>query len=153
MKKHTAKRGVLHRAISVFLFDHDARLLLQQRHPQKPLWGGYWSNSCCTHPYPNEPAHESARRRVREELGINAQLSFRFKLQYQASFTKDLAENELVSVYTGTVSADPLVDPEEIAAWRWISAADLQSEFANRPDQFTPWLKLEWARLAELSLV
>lgn len=145
--------GVLHRAISVFLFDNQGRTLLQRRHLEKPLWGGYWSNSCCTHPFPNELTKDSAERRVLEELGLTVELTFQFKLEYQAAFTKDLAEHELVSVYIGNVNSDPVVDPEEIMDWRWISVDELENEFARVPDEFTPWLKLEWQRLRQLALI
>ncbi|MXX95894.1 MAG: isopentenyl-diphosphate Delta-isomerase [Gammaproteobacteria bacterium] len=155
MLRETAhsQAGVLHRAISVFLFDIQGRTLLQQRHPEKPLWGGYWSNSCCTHPFPNEFTKDSAARRVHEELGLTAELTFRFKLEYQAAFTEELAEHELVSVYTGNVCSDPVVDLEEIIDWRWISVDELENEFVRVPDEFTPWLKLEWQRLRQLDLV
>ena len=46
---HTGK-GVLHRAFSIFVFNSDNELLLQQRSPTKMLWPGYWSNTCCSHP-------------------------------------------------------------------------------------------------------
>jgi isopentenyl-diphosphate delta-isomerase len=42
--------GILHRAFSLFLFNDAGELLLQQRAPGKRLWGGYWSNSCCSQP-------------------------------------------------------------------------------------------------------
>ena len=39
--------GTLHRAFSIFLFNHAGDVLLQQRSADKPLWPGYWSNTCC----------------------------------------------------------------------------------------------------------
>ena len=42
--------GIRHRAFSLFLFNDEGELLLQQRAPSKRLWGGFWSNSCCSHP-------------------------------------------------------------------------------------------------------
>ncbi|MDE0000381.1 MAG: NUDIX domain-containing protein, partial [Rhodospirillaceae bacterium] len=42
--------GVLHRAFSIFVFNDSDELLLQKRSAQKPLWPGYWSNTCCSHP-------------------------------------------------------------------------------------------------------
>ena len=50
---HTG-RGLRHRAFSVYLFDAEGRLLVHRRHPSKPLWGGYLSNSCCSHPVAGE---------------------------------------------------------------------------------------------------
>ena len=60
--------GVLHRAFSVFLFNDRGELLLQQRSPSKRLWGGYWSNSCCSHPRRGESIQVATRRRLRDVI-------------------------------------------------------------------------------------
>lgn len=39
-----------HRAFSVFVFDQNARLLLQQRSDIKITYPCYWTNTCCSHP-------------------------------------------------------------------------------------------------------
>ena len=112
LEAHTG-RGSLHRAISVFLTDENGRVLMQKRHPDKLVWGGYWSNSCCTHPFVGESTIDCATRRVREELGLSVLLTFHFKLKYQASFSKEHAEHELVSVFTGLAQGQLVIDPEE----------------------------------------
>lgn len=43
-------KGMLHRAFSVFLFDSNKRLLLQQRSLQKITYPNHWTNTCCSHP-------------------------------------------------------------------------------------------------------
>lgn len=139
--------GTLHRAISVFLIDEIGRILVQKRHPGKLVWGGYWSNSCCTHPFVGEATLDCAKRRVYEELGLSVDLAFHFKLRYHASFSEDFAEHELVSVYTGTVNAEPTVDPHEIAEFRWIEPGQLVREFIATPNDYTPWCVLEWKEL------
>ena len=63
---HTGK-GVLHRAFSIFVFNRDNELLLQQRSPSKMLWPGYWSNTCCSHPRRGETMERSEERRVGKE--------------------------------------------------------------------------------------
>ena len=50
--------GLLHRAFSVFLFNAEGELLLQQRSEQKKLWPLYWANSCCSHPRRGETVEE-----------------------------------------------------------------------------------------------
>lgn len=42
--------GLLHRAFSVFLFNDDGKLLLQQRADEKITFPGMWTNTCCSHP-------------------------------------------------------------------------------------------------------
>jgi len=44
------RSGMLHRAFSVFLFDQDGRLLLQQRSQKKITFSSHWTNTCCSHP-------------------------------------------------------------------------------------------------------
>ena len=139
--------GLLHRAISVFLFNERGEVLMQRRHRGKSLWGGYWSNSCCTHPLPNEETLDCAVRRVGEELGVAAQLTFQFKFKYQASFDEHSSEHELCSVYIGEIQCDPTVDPTEIEEWAWWTKEELDQKMAMEPNQFTPWSITEWKRL------
>lgn len=140
-------QGSLHRAISVFLTDGNGRFLMQKRHPDKLVWGGYWSNSCCTHPFVDESTIDCATRRVREELGLSVELTFQFKLKYQAFFSEHHAEHELVSVFTGRVTSDPTVDPKEISELKWIHTEQLDQDFVMKPHEFTPWCIFEWKEL------
>ncbi len=139
--------GVLHRAFSVFLFDRDGRTLLQQRSSHKPLWPLYWSNSCCSHPRRGETVEEAAPRRVREELGVDCTLRYLYKFEYRAPFRDVGSEHELCHVYSGTLSGEPRANPDEIAAVRFVSAESLTREIAEHPENFTPWMKLEWERI------
>lgn len=141
--------GLLHRAFSVYLFDTNASLLLQRRSNSKPLWPGYWSNSCCSHPRPGESAYAAALRRVREELGIAdvRSLSFLFKFQYHARFVGVGAEHEVCSVFAALVDRPVQEDPLEVAATCYLSAAALDQQLRNRPWRFTPWLHLAWTQL------
>lgn len=146
-------RGSLHRAISVFLTDETGRVLMQKRHPDKLVWGGYWSNSCCTHPFVGESTIDCATRRVREELSLSVELTFHFKLKYQASFSTAHAEHELVSVFTGTTQAQPVIDPDEISELMWIEPEKLSQELVWKPDDYTPWCILEWKELRAQNLL
>ena len=140
-------RGILHRAVSVFLFDQQARLLLQQRHADKPLWPGCWSNSCCTHPFFGEEPLDAAKRRVYEELGLKVELDFLYKFEYRAEWSPGLCEHELCSVFVGKVDIDPNVNETEIQAWRWASVDEIDAAIADDAVDHTPWLKLEWREL------
>jgi isopentenyl-diphosphate delta-isomerase len=145
---HTG-HGTLHRAFSIFLFDRGGRVLLQQRAAGKPLWPLYWSNSCCSHPRRGESMEDATRRRVIEELGVDARLEFLYKFIYQADFGDIGAEHELCYVYVGTAEGDVQVHPDEIADWRWVSPDDVDRELSEHPDRFTPWFKLEWRSLMD----
>jgi isopentenyl-diphosphate delta-isomerase len=139
--------GLLHRAFSVFLFNPDGQLLLQQRSEQKPLWPLYWSNSCCSHPRAAESVEDAGRRRVREELHVECEPWFLYKFRYQAAYLGVGSEHELCHVFAGLIDGEIAAHPEEIADWCFIDPDDLTREIAADPDRFTPWLKLEWERI------
>lgn len=140
--------GVLHRAFSLFIFDAEGRLLLQQRSGGKRLWPLYWSNSCCSHPRVGETMEQATSRRLREELDIGAELEFVFKFSYEARYDESGSENELCWVFLGRTSDAPAPNSHEIAGLRWVDPRDLQAELDRGPAGFTPWFKLEWRRLA-----
>src|SRR5262245_24219746 len=90
------RKGLLHRAFSIFIVDARGRILLQQRNPKKYHSGGLWANSCCGHPRPGERTVVAARRRLNEELGLTAALSFAFFARYRADLDHGMQENEFV---------------------------------------------------------
>ena len=140
-------QGVLHRAFSLLIFNGAGELLLQQRSSSKRLWPLYWSNSCCSHPRWAESMETAIHRRLYEELGLHCPLQFLFKFQYQAQFESAGSEQELCSVFIGRSTEAVRTDPNEIQAWRWIHPEALRVELVDSPDRFTPWFKLEWARV------
>ena len=145
--------GVLHRAFSAFVLNGSGQLLLQQRHQSKRLWPGYWSNSCCSHPRAGEQMDEAVARRLEQELGIQAAVQFIFKFEYRAEFKDVGTEHELCWVYVGSLRRDAGRQHDEIAAWRWIAPADLDATLREDPGSYTPWLKMEWARLRETNAI
>ncbi len=141
--------GRLHRAFSVFLFDGEGRMLLQQRSAEKRLWPMIWSNACCSHPRRNEEMDDAARRRTREELGVEVEPEFLFKFQYHATYEDRGSENELCSVFIARCDEDPVTNVNEIHATRKLTIAELETELAENGDHFSPWFKIEWKRLRE----
>lgn len=141
--------GVLHRAFSLFLFNDNGELLLQQRSAPKRLWPGYWSNSCCSHPRRGETMQVATKRRMLDELNVEVALEFVYKFVYQAAFGDQGSEKELCHVYIGKVKDPVLPNEHEISSIRFVSAAMLDNELDAAPEQFTPWFKLEWMALQD----
>lgn len=139
--------GILHRAFSLFLFSDRGELLLQRRSAGKRLWPMYWSNTCCSHPRRGEDMPTATRRRLAEELGIEADLEFVYKFSYQARFGKDGSENELCWVYLGRCGDTPKPNETEISATRFVSVAEMNAALGQEPEIYTPWFKMEWQRL------
>lgn len=139
--------GILHRAFSVFLFDSAGRWLLQRRALDKYHFPGLWSNTCCSHPAPGESTAAAARRRLQEELGIEAPLNEIFHFTYRAASTTGLTEHELDHVLVGRYEGAIACNPAEVAEVRWISQADLQAELTAHPEHFSPWFKIAFEQV------
>ena len=141
--------GILHRAFSLFLFNGQGELLLQQRGAEKRLWPMYWSNTCCSHPRQGESMQAATERRLQQELNTAAVLEFIYKFEYQVRFGDLGSENELCWVYLGRLEREATANDSEIAALRFASADELRQELDAEPERLTPWFKMEWLRLSE----
>jgi len=134
--------GLLHRAFSVLLFNDRGELLLQQRAAHKYHSPLLWTNTCCSHQRPNETTLMAAERRLKEEMGMSAPMQTAFKFQYKATLDQGLTEHELDHVLFGYTNQDPNINPEEVAAFRWISMAQLLEELQSKRDSFTIWFQI-----------
>lgn len=142
-------QGILHRAVSVFLFKNRFTILLQQRSQAKPLWPLYWSNACCSHPRRGESYEQAAARALRHELGLIAPLTELFTFRYQARDQDRGVEHEMCRVFIASLASDPTINRDEVAAWRFVDRQALALELSTRPQTFTPWFRLEWATIEE----
>ncbi len=140
--------GRLHRAFSVFLFNSAGHLLLQRRSASKYHFGGLWTNACCSHPGAGSEVVDAARRRLREELGIDVPLRELFSFVYRAEDpVSGLTEHEFDHVLVGRFDGDPTPNPDEVGDWKWVDPADLAADVSARPDDYTPWFKLVLERV------
>lgn len=138
-KLRAHEKGLLHRAFSIFIFDQESRLLLQQRADSKYHSAGLWSNTCCGHPRLGEKTLEAAKRRLFEEMGLRCELFEHFALVYHEKVPGGLTEYEYDHVLVGHSLTDPTANPDEAKAWRWVPPLALQDELSSAPETFTAW--------------
>lgn len=146
-------QGLLHLAVSVFVFD-GAHLLIQQRALDKYHCGGQWANTCCSHPHWDEPVEACAERRLEEELGFTVPLTQHQTVDYEASVGGGLSEHERVTLFSAQVDRTQLTirpNGDEVQAVRWIHADDLARDAAATPEAFTPWLRIYLQRFPDLA--
>ncbi|HEX5724224.1 MAG TPA: isopentenyl-diphosphate Delta-isomerase [Longimicrobiaceae bacterium] len=134
--------GRLHRAVSVFVLNARGEVLLQRRAAGKYHSGGQWTNTCCSHPRPGEPVAEAARRRLREEMGLECDLAPAFTFTYRADVGGGLVEHEFDHVFLGRCDGEPRPDPAEADDWRWATLDDVARDAAAHPDRYTPWFRV-----------
>lgn len=134
--------GLLHRAFSVLIFNSKGELLLQQRAQNKYHSALLWTNTCCSHPRPDETITDAAKRRLQEEMGLTAHLEPAFHFLYEAKLDQGLIEHELDHVMFGYTNNEPNINLDEVLAVRWISIEQLLQELTTNPEIFTVWFQI-----------
>ena len=135
-------KGALHRAFSIFIFNSKGEVLLQKRAANKYHSARLWTNTCCSHPMPEEETTVAAHRRLNEEMKLSTDLVPLFKFKYSASFDNNLIEHELDHVYYGISDEMPQPDPAEVEEWKYENIKFLQEDIINNPGLYTEWFKI-----------
>lgn len=141
-KLQAHEQGLLHRAISVFIFNDQNQLLLQQRAAGKYHSPKLWTNTCCSHPRPGEDLMDAANRRLMEEMNMKCRLRYQFSFTYKAELDQGLTEHELDHIFFGESNVLPSPEPSEVMGWKYLSLSEIEKEIENKPEQYTSWFKL-----------
>ncbi len=145
------KKGLLHRAISVFIFNERNEMLIQRRALSKYHTPGIWSNTACSHPRKNETVIEAADRRLFEEMGMKTSLNYGFKFLYKAEFSNGLIEHELDHVFFGFSNEKPSLNNSEVCDYKYLDQGNLEKMISHQPEIFSPWFKLTYKKVFDLA--
>ncbi|WP_028297545.1 isopentenyl-diphosphate Delta-isomerase [Olivibacter sitiensis] len=141
------EKGLLHRAFSIFVFDLQGRLLLQKRAQRKYHSGGLWTNTCCSHPRPDEDIEAAAHRRLKEELGFDCPLTWAYSFIYRSELDKGLTEHEYDHVFFGTYEGQITPNPEEVGLCNYISLHEIERDIHLHPQRYTEWFKITFDQM------
>lgn len=169
---HAMKGGAspLHRAFSLFIFNHKDELLLQQRSDTKITFPSLWTNTCCSHPLDILGEREemealgvrrAAQRRVEIELGVNnseaavEDIQYLTRILYSAPSDGEWGEHELDYILFLRSQNTPELRPcvEEVQAVEWVARGDMQEflrDLEHRNVGITPWFRLISQKLLPL---
>lgn len=136
------KRGLLHRAFSIFIFNSNGEFLLQQRAAGKYHNGGLWTNTCCSHPLPGENVLDAACRRLSEEMGFSTKLTSAFNFIYNVTFDNGLTEYEFDHVFTGIYDGEIKIDTTEVSDYCYKNLKDITDSLQTHPQKYTEWFKI-----------
>lgn len=134
-------KGILHRALSIFIFNDKKELLLQKRYSGKYHSPNLWTNTCCTHPNKNENIVSAAKRRLQEEMGFSCDLKEVFSFIYYIEFDNGLIEHEFDHVFFGIYSGEVNTNPLEVEECKWISLDKLKLDLKSNPEKYTFWFR------------
>ena len=138
------EKALLHRAFSVFVFNDKNELMLQQRAAEKYHSPLLWTNTCCSHQRDGESNIEAGKRRLQEEMGFSCELEEVFSFIYKAPFDNGLTEHEYDHVMIGRFNDEPIVNPEEVASYKWMPLEEVKNDIENHPEEYTAWFKITW---------
>ena len=141
-KMEAHEKGILHRAFSVFVFNKNGELLLQQRASTKYHSPLLWTNTCCSHQRNGERNIEAGKRRLQEEMGFACELREVTSFIYKADFDNGLTEHELDHIMIGYFDESPAINKEEVESFKWMTLEDVKSDIVENPDQYTAWFKI-----------
>jgi len=141
-KMEAHRKGLLHRAFSIFLFNGMGEMLLQPRALAKYHSPGLWTNTCCSHPMQGETLEVAASRRLMEEMGMICTMYKAFDFIYKADLDNSLVEHEFDHVFFGTTNQAPTSNPEEVADWKWMPVYDVYIDVQLNPSRYTEWFKI-----------
>lgn len=148
-KMEAHRKGLLHRAFSVFILNDAGEMLLHQRALDKYHSGGLWTNACCSHPLPGETVTQAAHRRLLEEMGFDCPLTELFQFTYRTDFDNGLIEHEYDHVLVGTYNGTINPNPQEVNDFRFIPVETVTRLLQEQPAQFTSWFRLAFPKVIE----
>ena len=141
-KMEAHEKAMLHRAFSVFIFNKDGQLMLQQRALSKYHSPGLWTNTCCSHQRDGETNIAAGKRRLEEEMGFSVPLEEKASFIYKAPFDNGLTEHEFDHVMVGYFDGVPQINAEEVAAWKWMDLEAVKQDLEDRPHLYTAWFHI-----------
>jgi isopentenyl-diphosphate delta-isomerase len=149
-KMEAHRKGLLHRAFSVFVFNSSNELLMQKRASSKYHSGGLWTNTCCSHPRLNETILDAGKRRLQEEMGFSTELTEMFSFIYKADLDNQLIEHEYDFVLIGKFEDNPVVNLDEVEDFAYWNMDFIELDMEQNPKKYTEWFKICFPKLKEM---
>lgn len=147
-KLEAHQKGLLHRAFSVFITNAKGELLLQQRALNKYHSGGLWTNTCCSHPLPDEDVIAASHRRLVEEMGFDCELTEVFSFTYRAEFDNGLTEYEFDHVLIGQYDGEIRPNSAEVMNYKFAFPDEIRFLLLTAPETFTHWFHIAFPKIA-----
>jgi len=144
------KNALLHRAFSVFIFNEKGQLLLQRRALTKYHSPGLWTNTCCSHPRPNEITYDAANRRLKEEMGFECELAYQFNFVYKAELDQGLTEHEFDHVFFGMYNGAVNPNAEEVLDYKFVDVQEVLLDMDANPEKYTVWFKIIFNKVNQI---
>ena len=82
-------------------------------------------------------------------MGFVTELEETTSFIYKAPFDNGLTEHEYDHIMIGYYNAEPNINEDEVAAWKWMNIEDVKVDMALHPDKYTAWFKIIFDKFYE----
>jgi len=137
-------RGLMHRAVSILVFNSRGELLLHRRSASKDEYPSRYTASASGHVTAGDTYDATAERELEEELGLRAPIQFLAKFPASPD-----SANEHTHLYVAHTDDPPVPDPDEIDYVTFRSLAEIAVMIERDPQEFTPPFQLLFAWYCE----
>lgn len=144
-RKEVHARGLLHRAVHVFVFNCAGELFLQKRSQSKDTAPGAWDSSASGHVDAGEDYDGCVVRELREEIGLALDRTPARWLRLDACAETG---NEFVWVYRGAAEGPFKLHPDEIETGAWYRLSEIARQVREHPGRFAGPFRFIWRKLA-----
>jgi isopentenyl-diphosphate delta-isomerase type 1 len=131
------RRGLMHRAVHVFLFNLRGELFLQKRASTKDTFPGCYDSSAAGHLDAGESYDECARRELEEELGLCPDAAAALTPMLKLPACAEMGW-EHVMFYVCQTDAAPRPNPREIEGGGFFALAEVLRMAQGEPQRFAP---------------
>jgi isopentenyldiphosphate isomerase len=138
------RRGLLHRATHVLVFNSRGQVFLQKRSLNKDRQPGVWDSSSSGHVDSGEDYDACVVRELREEIGLELAAPPRRLFKLPASEETD---QEHLWIYRCEAEGPFVLDPVEIETGDWFTPEEVDRWMAERPGEFASALRVIWPKV------
>ena len=139
-------RGLLHRAVHVFVFNKRRELLLQQRSLLKDVHPGVWGSSVSGHLDAGEDYEAAAIREMDEEMGICPEAP---PVELARIAPCEETGMEHVRLYVARHDGKARFPASEVEAVLWLPLAEVAAWIDARPEDFSSGFLACWQAARE----
>jgi len=138
-------RGLLHRAVHLWLYNPSGQILLQRRSLTKDREPGKWTSSVSGHVNAGEEYDAAMRREIPEEIGVTAESCAGFqRIGYFPACGE--TDQEFVWLFRANHPGPFRPDSTEVAALEWFEPEKLDLLIHKQPKDFSSCLIHLWKR-------
>ncbi len=136
-RREIHEKGLRHRSVHVFLFNSRGQLFLQRRSGSKDQYPDHWDTSAAGHTAPGESPMEAACRELKEELGLEMDLTW--VLAYPAC---EETGWEFVTLFAGLSDQPVSLNREEASEGGYFSPQQIRGLLEDPRQKVAPGFRL-----------